>query len=108
MPRNAKGFEVAEIIPDSCIGCQICLSECPVGAIRLSAEGVAVIDPEACIGCGKCSEVCPVGAVRSEKKRRQKVTQERKEDFTGGRLITKVWPSSSKLRTAGEPQYPGS
>ena len=84
MPRNTKGLEVAEIIPDSCIGCQICLSECPVGAIRLAAEGVAVIDPEACVGCGKCSEVCPVGAVRFEKKRRQKVTQERKKDFTEG------------------------
>lgn len=55
MPRNTKGLEVAEITPDRCIGCQICLSECPVGPIRLSAEGVAVIDPEACVGCGKCS-----------------------------------------------------
>ena len=75
MPRNSKGIEVAEIISDRCIGCQICTAECPVGAIEM-AEGVAVIDPEACIGCGKCSDVCPVEAVRFEKKRRTKKAPE--------------------------------
>jgi len=76
MARNKKGIETAEIIADRCIGCQICVGECPVGAIQLSAEGVAIIDPEVCIGCGKCSQVCPVGAVRFETKRRQKTAQE--------------------------------
>jgi len=76
VPRNKKGFEIAEIIPDNCIGCQICTGECPVGAIQMTAEGVAAIAAEVCIGCGKCSEVCPVGAIRFEKKRRQKPAQE--------------------------------
>jgi electron transfer flavoprotein alpha subunit len=76
MPRNEKGIEVAEIIPDHCIGCQLCVNECPVGAINMSNEGVAVINPELCIGCGKCSQVCPVGAVRFERKGRQKIAQE--------------------------------
>jgi electron transfer flavoprotein alpha subunit len=72
MPKNTKGIEVAEIIQDRCIGCQICVGECPVGAIELTPDGVAVIDPEVCVGCGKCEEVCPVEAVRFEKKRRKK------------------------------------
>ena len=71
MPKNTKGIEVAEIFSDKCIGCQICVAECPVGAIEMS-DGIARIDPEVCIGCGKCAEVCPVEAVQFEKKRRKK------------------------------------
>jgi electron transfer flavoprotein alpha subunit len=72
MPKNLKGIEVAEIFPDKCIGCQICVAECPVGAIEMSGA-VALIDPEVCIGCGKCFDVCPVQAVKFEKKRRKSV-----------------------------------
>lgn len=69
MPKNSKEIEVAEIISDKCIACQICIGECPVGAIELSREGVAHIDPEACVGCGKCFEVCPVEAVAFDSKK---------------------------------------
>ncbi|MFO8031537.1 MAG: 4Fe-4S binding protein [Desulfohalobiaceae bacterium] len=55
MAKNSKGIEVAEILSDNCIGCQICIGECPVGAIELTPEGVASIDPEVCVGCGKCA-----------------------------------------------------
>jgi electron transfer flavoprotein alpha subunit len=71
MAKNSKGIDVAEIISDKCIGCQICVAECPVGAIEM-VDGAACIDPEVCIGCGKCFDVCPVEAVRFERKRRRK------------------------------------
>ncbi|MFO8084038.1 MAG: electron transfer flavoprotein subunit alpha [Desulfobacterales bacterium] len=75
MSKNSKGIEVAEIISDKCIACQICIGECPVGAIELSDEGVAYIDPELCVGCGKCFEACPVEAVAFEKKKRKKISK---------------------------------
>jgi len=76
MAKNSKGIEVAEIIKDKCIACQICIGECPVGAIELSPEGVARIDPEICIGCGKCQESCPVDAVRFERAKRRRLKKE--------------------------------
>jgi len=87
MARNLKGIEVAEIIPDKCIGCQICIGECPVGAIELTSEGVAHVDPEVCIGCGKCFDSCPVDAVRFARKKRKRLTVEDRgaprEDLSG-------------------------
>ncbi len=73
MPKNSKGRDIAEIIPDKCIGCQLCIGECPVGVIDMEG-GVAKIDPEGCISCGKCFDVCPVEAVIFEKPRKKKLT----------------------------------
>ncbi len=71
MLKNSKGREVAEIIPDKCIGCQLCVVECPVNAITMESA-VAKVDPEDCISCGKCFDVCPVAAVIFEKVRKKK------------------------------------
>ncbi len=78
MAKNSKGIEIAEILSDKCIACQICIGECPVGAIELSPDGVAVIDPEVCVGCGKCADVCPVEAVAFDQSKRKKVKKKEK------------------------------
>jgi ferredoxin len=50
---------------DKCTGCEICINECPVGAISLIEEK-AEINMEKCIRCGKCHEVCPQEGVRHD------------------------------------------
>ena len=47
------------IVPEKCQACQICLRECPVGAISGEKNIVHVIDQSKCTKCGSCIEVCP-------------------------------------------------
>jgi electron transfer flavoprotein alpha subunit len=70
MPKNSKGREVAEITSAKCIGCQLCVGECPTNAIDM-VDGVARINPEKCVGCGKCFDVCPTSAVLFEKPKKK-------------------------------------
>jgi len=51
------------INPEACIGCQICLNSCPVGAISMTEDNKAWIDPGKCILCGLCVASCPVDAI---------------------------------------------
>jgi len=58
------------VIPSQCIGCRLCVSNCPVNAISMR-KGVAYIDPQKCISCGICIngnranfKGCPVGAIK--------------------------------------------
>jgi len=74
MPKNSKGKDVAEIIPGRCIGCQLCISECPVDVITMEG-GVAKIDAEGCIGCGLCVDVCPTDCILFEKPRKKKAAK---------------------------------
>jgi Na+-translocating ferredoxin:NAD+ oxidoreductase RNF subunit RnfB len=50
---------VYDIVPEKCVGCLLCLKNCPVDAISGERKKVHVIDQELCIKCGACLDVCP-------------------------------------------------
>jgi len=52
------------IDPEKCQACQLCLAECPSGAIQGDKDQVHWIDQEKCIKCGTCYEICSFHAVQ--------------------------------------------
>jgi len=56
-------FYLSQINPDECTGCGICVEKCPMTAISLDADNIAIVDESHCIGCGLCAHFCPADAV---------------------------------------------
>jgi len=51
---------VAEIDPETCVGCLGCLDMCPYGAIEFVPEkGICEVNTILCKGCGCCAATCP-------------------------------------------------
>ena len=73
LPEIAAGggfynSEMALMITDECINCDVCEPECPNDAISMGAD-IYVIDPAKCTECvghfdvPQCREVCPVDCI---------------------------------------------
>ena len=65
-----KGYKkTATIVPERCKGCGLCITKCPVAALKFGKElgvyatPVPEIDLERCINCGNCRLFCPDGAI---------------------------------------------
>jgi ferredoxin len=54
-----KDLIIYTIEPKKCVGCLLCLKNCPVEAISGERKKVHIIDQDLCIKCGACLEVCP-------------------------------------------------
>jgi len=51
---------VAEINPETCVGCKGCLEMCPYGAIiYLPEQNICEVNTILCKGCGCCAATCP-------------------------------------------------
>ncbi len=47
-----------------CLGLGSCAWVCPVEAIKISDDGLALVDEGLCIGCGKCVDICPKNVIK--------------------------------------------
>lgn len=54
---------VAEVIPERCSSCLMCVYSCPYNVPVMDPRGVSVIDPGKCQGCGICVAECPAKAI---------------------------------------------
>ena len=53
-----KGPVTMKACSVGCIGCGICVKNCPAEAVHVE-NFHAIIDPDKCTGCGICAEKCP-------------------------------------------------
>ena len=66
--RECGSSDVALMITDECINCDVCEPECPNEAISMG-EAFYVIDPNKCTQCvghydePQCQQVCPVDCI---------------------------------------------
>lgn len=62
----------AEIDPELCTGCEICVSRCQLDAVTI-INGVAVVNLDRCIGCGNCVAICEFNASQLRKRETEMV-----------------------------------
>jgi len=67
MPPKFRGR--IQFNPDLCIGCKLCMRDCPSSAINIRKVGEkkfeADIDMARCMYCGQCVDTCPKKALEA-------------------------------------------
>lgn len=59
----SKGPSGVFLDKNKCIGCKLCVSACPLGAMTVSTKDQSIIKCDLCGGKVQCAAFCPVGAI---------------------------------------------
>lgn len=57
-------FEGSKACKYACLGLGSCVKSCPVDAISYTGNGLVQVDETRCIGCEICVSVCPTGVMK--------------------------------------------
>ncbi len=57
--RSCKSLIKYYINPDKCVGCLLCMKNCPTNAISGKTKYIHTINYDLCTKCGNCYDVCP-------------------------------------------------
>ena len=82
----------AEIDPELCTGCELCIDRCQMGAISLEGD-VSIVERRRCIGCGVCIISCPSKARKLVKKDKEIVPP-----MTGVDLYDDIAKTRAKIK----------
>jgi len=67
MPKGFRGK--LKFYPDRCIGCKLCMRDCPSGAITIREVAPKIFECEInlakCIYCAQCVDTCPKKALEA-------------------------------------------
>lgn len=75
-----------EVSAEACTACGRCVQRCPVGAISIGPDRVAVVDREVCYGCGECVAACPFQAIATQWETNPRSIQEKIVEHVKGAL----------------------
>jgi heterodisulfide reductase subunit A len=59
---EAEGI-VSNVDENLCVGCGLCITICPYGAMEKDEKGLAKVNEVLCKGCGTCAASCPKRAI---------------------------------------------
>ena len=66
LPLATRRVEPVLVDESACTGCELCVHDCPYGAMAMRGEGadtVVVVDEKQCVACGICIGSCSFGAL---------------------------------------------
>jgi ferredoxin len=92
-PRNMTITNYfAEVDPELCTGCGICVTICPMEAIKL-VDDISKIKHKRCIGCGNCVVKCPVDAISLKKREKEFIPFPTMDD-----LFDKIFERKNRIK----------